>query len=86
MEKNKKFIVYFEVFNIKKKITVENPLITTQLEAEGYVKNFLIPNNTKFYSAEKINSNKETKTSNNSKMSDIFSGFEDLIGDFFKKK
>ena len=54
--KNKTFKVYFEVFGIKMKYTVNNSFIKTQEEAEDYVKYILIPSQTKFYKPESVNS------------------------------
>jgi len=87
---NKKFVVYFEIFGIKKKYIVNNENVKSQLEAETYVKNVLIPSNLKIYKLNSENSSKEEKIFNklnksfedlSKKMDKVF----DEVGKIFKK-
>jgi len=91
MEKNqnKKFVVYFEIFGIKKKYTVDNERVKTQSEAEQYVKHILVPESVKIHY---LNNQKGTdsKSEQDNKpfeiLNEALTNFINNLSEGFKKK
>ncbi len=91
MEKNEaqEFVVYFEIFGIKKKCIVKNHEINSQKEAQDYVLSRVIIHNTKFYDPSSVKKD-EIPRKEISDLDDTFNKLkdfaEDIFGkDFFKK-
>lgn len=84
--KVKSYTIYFDVFGVKKRFTIESNTINSEKEAEEYVKNILIPKNTKIWTT-KYNGEKKVNVENfiSEKFDDIMDKFGKLFDGVFGK-
>lgn len=77
------FIVYFEIFGMNKKITINNQNIKSQIEAENYVRYVVIPNHTKFVSVSKNKSKTDEKETTFKNLNETLENLSKNMDKFF---
>jgi hypothetical protein len=86
MNKTKEFVVYFEIFGIRKKYIVYDHNIKTQNEAELYVSQVVIPKNTRFHNNVKQSYEKSNRNVMDLEPGKAFSILNRIYNEFYKTK